>query len=301
MNQNIKRHGGKKKNKSGPPYAYVMACSNQTENECFDLQLVGSTMRLRKDHFTISQIKIGTPLVLYNFQSKVCYLPVTAMTPIRDNIVKDAWGGKFPVQIKADLNQCGYTTLRAKFSAGRWIDRKQYDEWYYSIPWSEGEKEEEEEEVEEGEEVEEKEETETEKGERQEEEEALLVEMEKTPPLPPPEEKEVEKEKEEEEDDTSAQLKAIQELRTHDVLLEVNKELTKELKISNDHLKKCQLYVNKLRMEMEKKKEERMNEIDLKNNEMIEIKNELSIMKEELSSMNGKYRSLLRASLSQSS
>lgn len=96
MNQNNKRPGGrKKKNKPGPPYAYVMACSNQTENECFDLQLVGSTARLRKDHFTISQVKIGTPLVLYNFQSKVCYLPVTAMTPIRDNIVKDAWGGKF--------------------------------------------------------------------------------------------------------------------------------------------------------------------------------------------------------------
>ena len=51
----------------------------------------------------------------------------------------------------SDLSECGYTTPKSKPKAGYWVDRKIYDEWYSSIPWSgaEEEDEEEEEEVEE--------------------------------------------------------------------------------------------------------------------------------------------------------
>ena len=134
-------------------------------------------------------------------------------------------------------------------------------------------------------------------------EEATLVEMGKSPPLPPPEEKEVveeEEEEEEEEEDTSAQLQAIQELRTHDVLLEVNEELKAQLELSQSRLKKCQSYVQKIRMENNARTTadgdseniiaELQQQLETKENEIIEKTKELSIMKEELSSMNGKYR-----------
>ena len=79
--------------------------SNTTENECFDLQLLGgptSTTRNEK-----GLIQEGTKLVLYNFQSKVCYLPITALTNMQNNFDPNAWGGKYPCQVKANLSECG--------------------------------------------------------------------------------------------------------------------------------------------------------------------------------------------------
>jgi len=78
------------------PYAFVMACNNKTENECFDLQLLGGPKSTRRH---ASEIKEGTPLILYNFQSNVCYLPITAKGPMIDNIHPEAWHGKFPCQV----------------------------------------------------------------------------------------------------------------------------------------------------------------------------------------------------------
>ena len=78
------------------PYAFVMACNNKTENECFDLQLLGGPKNSRR---LAGDLKEGTPLVLFNFQSNVCYLPITAKGPMIDNINPNAWQGKFPCQI----------------------------------------------------------------------------------------------------------------------------------------------------------------------------------------------------------
>lgn len=125
----------KKKKSNFKPYAFVMACNNDTENDCFDLQLLGGPKSCRRLSGNIVE---GTPLVLYNFESDICYLPITAKGPMQDNINSNAWGGKFPCQIKCDLSECGYTTPKPKNKprAGYWIERELYDEWYHSIPWS---------------------------------------------------------------------------------------------------------------------------------------------------------------------
>jgi hypothetical protein len=47
----------------------------------------------------------------------------------------------------SDLSECGYTTPKSKPKAGYWVDRKIYDEWYTSIPWSGAEDEDDEDEV----------------------------------------------------------------------------------------------------------------------------------------------------------
>jgi len=79
---------------------YLFICSNRTQNECLQKRLFGLA---RKYWGWVQQIRIGTPLFLYNIDSKTLLGPFQAASEGRLNIDPRAWGNigspKFPSQV----------------------------------------------------------------------------------------------------------------------------------------------------------------------------------------------------------
>jgi len=76
---------------------FVSVCKNETEQECFRLMLFGSV----KSWFDrVDQVKRGDAGFLLNLDKDVLYGIFRAETDGTLNIVPDAWGGRFPAQIR---------------------------------------------------------------------------------------------------------------------------------------------------------------------------------------------------------
>lgn len=78
---------------------YVFACTNSSQDECFKRLLFGSSkvygavaMRVRKGDF----------LFLWNLDSDLLYGVFRAAADAQLNIVPDAWGGKYPYQVRLE-------------------------------------------------------------------------------------------------------------------------------------------------------------------------------------------------------
>lgn len=74
---------------------YVFACSDRTEDECFNRALFGGKETLRR----VGEIKPGTPLLLYNVDSKELSGPYTADSYEAEHQPL-AWGGAFSCQVQ---------------------------------------------------------------------------------------------------------------------------------------------------------------------------------------------------------
>ena len=80
-----------------PTRSVVFACTDKSEQECFDRMLL-ATNKLYAD--TALSVKKGDTLFLYNMESDNIFGIFTAVTDGTKNIVADAWGGNYPYQIK---------------------------------------------------------------------------------------------------------------------------------------------------------------------------------------------------------
>jgi len=76
---------------------FVAVCKNETEKECFKLMLFGS---LRSWFDKVSQVGKGDVGFLLNLDKNVLYGIFRAETDGMLNIVPEAWGGRFPSQIR---------------------------------------------------------------------------------------------------------------------------------------------------------------------------------------------------------
>lgn len=77
--------------------AYIFRCTNATIDECFDRMLFGETKEYYK-HF--SDIKPGDKLFLYNSSTTELFREFIATSDCIVNIEPDAWGKKYPVQVR---------------------------------------------------------------------------------------------------------------------------------------------------------------------------------------------------------
>jgi len=80
---------------------YFFLCDHSTENECLTRYLFGTTTA---NFEWVVNIVPGTLLFLYNFESGDIWGPFEAASTA-DCYEKQAWGGRFPVQIKVVKNE----------------------------------------------------------------------------------------------------------------------------------------------------------------------------------------------------
>lgn len=76
---------------------YIFRCTNETEDECFKRMLFGE---IPKYIDKVKNINIGDSLFLLNVSSGRFYGEFQATSRGQLNIVKEAWGGRFPCQVK---------------------------------------------------------------------------------------------------------------------------------------------------------------------------------------------------------
>ena len=85
---------------------YVFLCSNRTQSECFRKRLFGLT---RKYWGWVEQIEVGTPLFLFNTNSKSLFGPFHAASKGTWNIDPTAWENArplvFPAQVRVKWNE----------------------------------------------------------------------------------------------------------------------------------------------------------------------------------------------------
>lgn len=79
--------------------AYIFVCSNKTEKECFQRMLFGTSKAYAADTLTV---KTGDILFLLNIDSDVLYGVFRAKSDGKQNIVPEAWNGKYPYQVRAE-------------------------------------------------------------------------------------------------------------------------------------------------------------------------------------------------------
>ena len=79
--------------------AYVFLCDTTTEAECLNRKLVGAT---QYHAVRALNIRLGDVLFRYNFQNRILYGPLIAYSA-PDCHEPEAWGGRFPVQVRFDL------------------------------------------------------------------------------------------------------------------------------------------------------------------------------------------------------
>lgn len=78
---------------------YIFACTNKTEQECFEHMLF-STNKLYADN--ILRVKRGDSLFLFNMDKDVLYGTFKAKSDGKKDIVPEAWGGKYPYQVEVE-------------------------------------------------------------------------------------------------------------------------------------------------------------------------------------------------------
>ena len=76
---------------------WKFVCSSETEAECFQGALFGDTMKFWDE---VKEIKRGDALFLYNIDTDVLFGPFEAESDGGLNIEPDAWGGRFPAQVR---------------------------------------------------------------------------------------------------------------------------------------------------------------------------------------------------------
>jgi SAM-dependent methyltransferase len=90
---------------------HIFACTSKTEKECLDRMLFG-TGRLYGDG--VLKIKKGDALFLLNLDTDVIYGAFTAGSAGKKDIVQEAWGGRYPYQVRVSKNGAVRSAAGAK-------------------------------------------------------------------------------------------------------------------------------------------------------------------------------------------
>jgi hypothetical protein len=78
---------------------WKFVCTKITEAECFQRRLLGDTKSFWAE---VKKVKEGDILFLYNLDTDVLFGPFIAEGGGKLNIEPDAWGGKFPSQVRVN-------------------------------------------------------------------------------------------------------------------------------------------------------------------------------------------------------
>ena len=79
--------------------SFIFACTNSSQNECFERLLFGSS---KVYGATAMRVKKGDFLFLWNLDTDLLYGVFKASTDAKMNIVPEAWGGNYPYQVKVE-------------------------------------------------------------------------------------------------------------------------------------------------------------------------------------------------------
>jgi len=79
--------------------AHIFVCTNKTEHECLQRMLFGTSKLYASD---VLAVKSGDILFLLNVNSNVLYGIFRAKSDGRQNIVPEAWKGKYPYQVEVE-------------------------------------------------------------------------------------------------------------------------------------------------------------------------------------------------------
>jgi len=77
----------------------VFACTNSSQDECFERVLFGSS---KVNGAVAMRVKKGDFMFLWNLDSDLLYGVFRAATDAQLNIVPEAWGGNYPYQVKVE-------------------------------------------------------------------------------------------------------------------------------------------------------------------------------------------------------
>jgi DNA modification methylase len=91
--------------------SFIFACTNSSQNECFERLLFGSN---KVYGATAIRVRKGDFLFLWNLDSDLLYGVFRASTDAALNIVPEAWGGNYPYQVKVEPLEKIYPLKDAK-------------------------------------------------------------------------------------------------------------------------------------------------------------------------------------------
>jgi len=81
---------------------WVFLCSNTTEGECFERNLVGTKQR---HLYRLRNLEPGDPILLYNYESRKLVGHFAALSKAQLDIVPDAWNRNFRAQVSVELQK----------------------------------------------------------------------------------------------------------------------------------------------------------------------------------------------------
>lgn len=87
------------------PNYYLFRCSTRTYTECIERKLVGQTLKMRG---FVEDVKVGDIIFLHQtglnipLESQFIEGPFWAVTNGSENIERNAWGGRFPMQVRIE-------------------------------------------------------------------------------------------------------------------------------------------------------------------------------------------------------
>jgi hypothetical protein len=93
--------------------AYVFLCDAATEEECLRRKLAGTT---QQNALWVLKIQIEDTLFMYNFQSGTLHGPLSVNASL-DCHEPDAWGGRFPVQVRFEMAEDFRSVRAAEFAS----------------------------------------------------------------------------------------------------------------------------------------------------------------------------------------
>lgn len=79
--------------------SFIFACTNSSQNECFERLLFGSN---KVYGATAIRVKKGDFLFLWNLDTDLLYGVFRAATDAKQNIIPEAWNGNYPYQVKVE-------------------------------------------------------------------------------------------------------------------------------------------------------------------------------------------------------
>jgi hypothetical protein len=93
--------------------AYVFLCDAVTEEECLRRRLAGTT---QQNVLWVLKIQLEDTLFIYNFQSGILHGPLIVKASL-DCHEPDAWGGRFPVQVRFEMAEDFHSVRAAEFAS----------------------------------------------------------------------------------------------------------------------------------------------------------------------------------------
>ena len=90
---------------------WKFVCKNDTEAECFQRMLFGDSAKMWE---SVERVKEGDICFLYNLDTDTLFGPFEARSSGQMNIEPEAWGGRFPAQVRVGCGAIAVLTNASK-------------------------------------------------------------------------------------------------------------------------------------------------------------------------------------------